>query len=309
MTNNSTPKVTIVLPVYNGEKCLEESVASVLEQTYRNIELIIVNDCSTDATETIIDRFVEKDKRVRKISNSHNLKLPTSLNVGFENASGEYWTWTSDDNKYKKNAIECMVNYLESNKATDMVYSDYTVIDSENKELYNKALGEPKELVYGNCIGACFLYRREIAQKIGSYDTNLFLAEDYDYWIRMFKDGNIDHLDENLYYYRKHQGSLTETKAARVKVQVYRTYEKNFLFLFSLLSTGKEKVAFLDKMAFFATYGDEKVQEIENRLCGICCRYACHVKYIQFRHALAGTFLGRIYKNVKAGLKSKTKIG
>lgn len=98
--------VSIVLPTFNGEEFLAQSIESVLKQSYKNLELIIVNDCSTDSTPRIIEEFAKKDSRIKIIHNTINQKLPRSLNIGFNAASGEYWTWTSDDNYYLENAIE-----------------------------------------------------------------------------------------------------------------------------------------------------------------------------------------------------------
>ena len=95
MTKNN--KVSIILPTYNGKKYIRDSIESIINQTYTNWELIIVNDCSTDDTQKIIEEYQQKDKRIIVINNEKNLKLPASLNRGFEEASGEYYTWTSDD--------------------------------------------------------------------------------------------------------------------------------------------------------------------------------------------------------------------
>ena len=89
--------ISIVLPVYNGEQYIDKAVESIIGQTYKNWELILVNDCSTDHTLEILEEYAGKDVRIRIINNTHNLKLPASLNVGFENAKGRYLTWTSDD--------------------------------------------------------------------------------------------------------------------------------------------------------------------------------------------------------------------
>ena len=110
------PKVSIVLPVYNGEKYLRESLDSILTQTFSDWELIIVNDCSTDGTQNIIEEYVSKDSRIRTIKNSINQKLPESLNIGFRISTGEYLTWTSDDNMYRPEALEVMTNYLDREK-------------------------------------------------------------------------------------------------------------------------------------------------------------------------------------------------
>ena len=99
------PKVSIVLPTYNGEDYLRESIESVISQTFTDWELIIVNDCSTDSTPKIAEAYAAKDCRIRVIHNEKNQKLPNSLNIGFESASGDYLTWTSDDNIFHHEAL------------------------------------------------------------------------------------------------------------------------------------------------------------------------------------------------------------
>ena len=90
--------ISIVLPVYNGAKFLCESIDSVINQTYKNWELLILDDCSTDETAKIAQKYVEQDSRIRYYLNEKNLRLPRNLNKGFSLAKGDYLTWTSDDN-------------------------------------------------------------------------------------------------------------------------------------------------------------------------------------------------------------------
>lgn len=92
MNNTKSKLVSVILPVYNGEKYLEQSIRSVLDQTYENLELIIVDDASTDNSLYIAQNLAREDSRIRIITNSENLKLPKSLNKGFEDANGEYYT-------------------------------------------------------------------------------------------------------------------------------------------------------------------------------------------------------------------------
>lgn len=241
-------KVSIVLPVYNGERCVANSIESVLKQTYNNWELIAVNDCSTDDTQSILETYARQDDRIKIISNPVNLKLPRTLNAGFAQATGEYYTWTSDDNLYKENAIEEMVRALKSQPEFDMVYANYTNIDGEDRILGDVLLGEPKQLPMGNVVGACFLYTREIAQKVGEYDANLFLAEDYDYWIRILRMGKILHIEKILYFYRRHGGSLSSTQKDRINGQTYRMLEKNFLFLYSYARSVNQQYKFFEHL-------------------------------------------------------------
>lgn len=100
--------ISIVLPVYNGEKYLRESIDSILAQTYKNWELLIVDDCSTDSSSEIAKEYVSKDRRIYYYHNENNLRLPRNLNKGFSLARGNYLTWTSDDNRFKPTALEKM---------------------------------------------------------------------------------------------------------------------------------------------------------------------------------------------------------
>lgn len=136
--------VSIVLPVYNGEKFLKQSIESVLKQTHKNLELIIVNDCSTDNSLSIANSFEKQDPRVKVISNQVNQKLPESLNIGFRNANGDYYTWTSDDNWYEPTAIEDMLNYLLEKNDKDMVCADMTVIHEDDHALDNVFIADPR---------------------------------------------------------------------------------------------------------------------------------------------------------------------
>ena len=225
-------KISIVLPVYNGAGYLAESIESVLNQTYANWELIIVNDCSTDNSLSIALDYAAKDARIKVFSNIENLKLPNTLNVGFEHASGEYYTWTSDDNKYKPDALHVMAECLEKNPSAVMVYANYTTIDSSGNSIESVKKPEPKYMFAGNVVGACFLYTAEAAKKVGQYDAGVFLAEDYDFWIRLYKVGKVLHIRDDLYYYRIHEKSLTETRKKFVDEQTYKVLEKNFSFAY-----------------------------------------------------------------------------
>ncbi len=226
------PLVSIVMPVYNGEKYLRESIDSVTGQSFSDWELILVDDCSTDDTAVIMDACQKQDGRIQVIHNEINLKLPGSLNIGFARARGKYFTWTSDDNRYLPGALCEMVEYLETDREAGLVYADMDYID-ENGEKTGSVSREVKELYGNDCVGACFLYRREAAEAIGEYDTGMFLVEDYDYWLRIAKCYPIGHLPRQLYQYRNHGESLTQTKAEKIERQLYRLRCRELEFLLS----------------------------------------------------------------------------
>jgi glycosyltransferase involved in cell wall biosynthesis len=221
------PCVSIVLPTYNGSRWLAESIESCLRQTYPNWELILVDDASTDSTPEIIARYAEQDARIRTVRNPANRRLPGSLNAGFALARGKLLTWTSDDNEYRPNALAVMAAYLEEHPEADIVYSDFSMVDEEGRVL-ERWEARPKEVLVGfwGC-GACFLYRRAVMERVGDYAEDLFLAEDYDFWLRASISCSLHPLNEDLYLYRYHGASLTETYAGRVRQVAEQTLERN----------------------------------------------------------------------------------
>ncbi len=258
--NTSEKKVSIVLPVYNGEQFLSLSIESVLSQTYQNWELIIVNDCSTDNSPAIMEKYVEKDPRIRIIHNAENQKLPESLNIGFRAARGDYFTWTSDDNMYKPDAIETMVSVLDTHPECGLVYCDMDYIDNQGKITSGTSF-EVWELYYEDCVGACFLYRREVAELTGEYDAGMILVEDYDYWLRMSKHCEFFRVPERKYQYRFHPDSLTMTRAERIQQQVFRLRMRELDYLLEKTDgEGRERL-------FFTIWANSKetARQLEDR--------------------------------------------
>jgi glycosyltransferase involved in cell wall biosynthesis len=205
---NDNPLISIILPVYNGENYISKSIESCLNQTYKNIELIIVNDCSNDNTLIIVDSYLMNDSRVKIINNLSNKKLPASLNIGHKVANGEYITWTSHDNFYKENTLEKLMKPLQEDNY-DVSYSDLYLIDNESNIKKEILLQEPETLIFGNCIGASFLYKKEVYIRNKSYNENLFLVEDFDFWLRSIAHSKFFHVKELLYFYRTHPDSLS----------------------------------------------------------------------------------------------------
>lgn len=224
-------KVSIVLPSYNRSVYLAKSIESCLNQTFTDFELIIVDDCSKDDSLMVARSYAEKDSRVKVIANKVNQKLPSVLNLGFKKAVGEYFTWISDDNLFHPNALEEMVNYLDSAPDVGLVYTDYTLID-ERGIIGSRICQEPPDfLPIRDCVGACFLYRAWIANEIGGYNPDLILVEDYDYWLRIGLKAKLSHIPKSLYYYRKHTQSLTAIRKEEIqkaKLNLKKIYSSKY---------------------------------------------------------------------------------
>ncbi|MBV8820903.1 MAG: glycosyltransferase family 2 protein [Acidobacteriaceae bacterium] len=221
--------VSVVLPVYNGARYLREAIDSVLGQSYRELELIIVDDGSTDRSACIAERY-RSDSRVHLIR-QENRRLPAALNAGFGSAKGEFFTWTSADNVMKPHMLATLTGFLSANHDAEMVYADEELIDEAGQpaldtdfcKIYQQPLGgsvlarpfDPGELgfVQNNYIGGCFMYRAWAGRAVGEYNERCFGFEDYDYWLRMNALFRIAHLGHRgtLYSYRLHPASLTSS--------------------------------------------------------------------------------------------------
>jgi glycosyltransferase involved in cell wall biosynthesis len=219
--------ISVVLPVYNGAPFVAASIESVLNQTYLDFELIVVDDGSTDETPAILEKYLI-DPRVRVIRQP-NRKLPAALNTGFAEARGEFSTWTSADNVMRPAMLTELAEFLNSNPDAEMVYADYELIDASGRpaldtdfcRIYQTPEGSNRlhlpydagelNFVQNNYIGGCFLYRAWAGRAVGEYSTDCFGFEDYDFWLRMNALFRVAHLGcrDVLYSYRLHDASLT----------------------------------------------------------------------------------------------------
>lgn len=214
-----TPLVSIIIPTYNRAAMLPEAIDSCLRQTYSNIEVVIVDDGSGDETPEVAGRFARRDRRVRYIRQD-NQKLPAALNTGHRASRGDYLTWSSDDNRYEPDAIGIMVGYLETHPEYGLAYCDYKLLDEDGITRGIRRLPGSGDPLNNDVIGACFLYRREVYAAVGEYDRASFLAEDFDYWVRIQARFRIVHLsDVAPYAYRRHGESLTNTHSPEVILQ------------------------------------------------------------------------------------------
>lgn len=220
----SAPLITIVLPVYNGSRYLSTALDAILSQTYKNFELIVVDDCSTDTTPKILIDYSSQDSRIRTIRNETNLKLPASLNVGHQAGRGSFFTWTSDDNIPHPDWLEILLNKLLNSNA-DIIYGPCSIIDEAGfpTGVYSEP-SPPSQLLWQNTVGASFLYKREVVEILGGYDTSLFLLEDYDFWVRAYLHGfKFIQIDTCVYDYRRHSSSLSSTLPQQEINIAYRT--------------------------------------------------------------------------------------
>ncbi len=298
--------VSVVLPVYNGGAILRESIESILAQSYENFELIIVNDGSTDGSLDVINEYAKKDSRIKVIDQA-NKKLPTALTVGFRQAQGEFFTWTSADNVMLPDCLKILKENLDRKPKTAMVYGNIRLIGkngrikrghfwfekpffSGNVILPNTA--ECLNTYANNTIGAAFMYRKSAADILESYSRYKTNLEDYDYWMRMNSLFRIEHIDEEkpIYLYRKHEDSLTAhdkelgiTKN-RYKLMVYDDFRRDFYqsnLVWVLSAEDENWEIYKDFKAAVENAGHPVLSLDEAELCRAGKEYSCFV-YVYF---------------------------
>ena len=239
--------VSVVLPVYQQADMVAQAIDSVLAQSYGSFELIVVDDGSCDGLHEAVRPYL-RDPRVRVVSQP-NQGLPKALSTGFEFATGEYFTWTSADNRMHRDQLARLVTFLQNRPEVAMVYADYELIDEQGQLLEGGEFRVMDRTDKGNLsvvrvnrsthdlnryednfIGACFLYRGQVGRLLGDYNPELGL-EDYDYWMRINRLFRIEHLgtDEVLYQYRVHDNTLS-ARARELKIaeraKVLMAYER-----------------------------------------------------------------------------------
>lgn len=218
--------VSIVLPVYNGDDYVDLAIDSVLSQTYKNFELIIVDDGSTDKTPQIVDAYALKDSRI-KVIHQENRKLPRTLSRGFREARGELFTWTSADNIMHPQFLEKFVADMKKYEHTGMIYGNLHLIDEKGNpktdfEWYPESPENLDNVILPKCIlelntyannfiGAAFMYRATAACVVEDYSQYKYGIEDYDYWMKINDLFTLRHasFEDIEYSYRMHSKSLT----------------------------------------------------------------------------------------------------
>ena len=203
------PLISVVLPTFNRAALLPESIESVLNQTEGHLELIVVNDGSQDATDEVISRYAQRDNRVTHVR-QNNLGLPGTLNNGFRLARGEFFTWTSDDNRYMAEALSIMSRYLVEHPDVGLVCAQmlWRTMDGLVPYPVPASKGFWKE----NTFGGAFMYRRSVAEVVGEYDPSLAMVEDYDFFLRVSYHATVRQLPDVLYVFRQHRNSLTSVR-------------------------------------------------------------------------------------------------
>ena len=220
-------KVSIIMPVYNSEKYLEEAINSVLGQSYSNFELIIVDDGSIDNSLNIAREFAKKDNRVTVIALKENQGFAVARNEGLKRARGEFITGMDSDDIMLPNAIKARVEFLNSHPEVDLVFGKiHKVIDREGNPIENAFFEEIQQFYrrkkdynfYGKVkklelgipnADVTSILRRNLLFQTGYYEESLLVDADKDFFFRAFRRSNPAYVPEPVILYRLHDSNLS----------------------------------------------------------------------------------------------------
>jgi len=229
----SNVTVSVILPTYNGEHYIRKAIESVLGQSYSSLELIVVDDGSTDTTPQIIAEYAAKDGRVRYLRNEVNVGIQRSLNRGLKEARGAWIGRIDDDDSWVlTDKLEKQLAFLENNPAHVLIGTGLIVQDEAGDELYR--FYNPREdadvrqrLLYRNCFShSTVIFNRDRALQIGGYDESpaTLHIEDYDLWLRLGQHGRGGNLSDYAVRLTLHDQSISATqKIVQFKKQLELT--------------------------------------------------------------------------------------
>ena len=227
------PKVSVIIPTYNREDFICETIQSVLNQTYKDFEIIVVDDGSTDNTKKRLEPFLSKIKLI----DQKNHERAISRNKGIKNSIGEYIAFLDSDDLWAKDKLEKQVEVLENKKDTILVYSQCLRVNEKSKIIktakrQTQGFSEHvyEKLLFRNFIASPTpLIRRDYFDKTHGFETKYIPYEDWEFWIRFSLLGDFYFLKSPLAYYRIHpQQSIKLTNAKKIEEVTTSLLEDSF---------------------------------------------------------------------------------
>ncbi|MEG1311641.1 MAG: glycosyltransferase family 2 protein [Romboutsia sp.] len=223
--------VSIITPMYNSEKFIEKTIESVLNQTYQNWEMLIVDDCSSDNSSEIVKAYVQKDSRIKYMRTKTNQGVSNARNIALKNAQGQFLAFLDSDDIWHKEKLEKQIDFMKENEYA-ITFTAYELIDEQNERL-EKLINVPesvdyKTLLKGNILG-CLTVIIDKSKLDFEVKMSGVRHEDYVLWLSILKSGHIAYgLNEVLALYRKSSTSLSgnKVKSAMWTWNIYRNIEK-----------------------------------------------------------------------------------
>ena len=227
------PKVSIIIPCYNQGKYVAEAINSALRQTFKDIEIVCVNDGSTDNSVEIIKSFENKYKNFIFLNNEENRGVIYSRNFAIKNCNGTYILPLDADDIIEPTYVEKAVKILDNNPNIGIVYCKAKIFGNYDK-YWNLKPFNKSDILYENCIFCSALFRKSDFLKIGRYNDNMkYGCEDYDLWLSFIEQGlEVFQINEILFSYRQYDETSRTTISLKNKKEIWNNLIKNHINLY-----------------------------------------------------------------------------
>jgi len=228
----SNPKISVLMPAYNAEKYIAEAIKSILNQTFKNFEFIIIDDCSTDGTHSIIQKYAEKDNRIIVLRNEKNFKLSRTLNEGIKIAKADYIVRMDADDISIVNRLWRQIDYMERNSEIGISGGTMQIINKNGTIVggrkYHLIDSEIRKYIfrYSPFSHPSIIIRKSILRKVGYYDSEYNPAEDYELYFRVGQYSKFGNLPDVLLKYRIIPKSMTTGLTKKMELKTLKIRKK-----------------------------------------------------------------------------------
>lgn len=220
---DSHPRVSVLLPVFNGEAYLIGAIESILSQSYQDFEILVVDDGSTDRTPDLLKQLQSRDSRLRVFTLEHNQGISSALNTGLQHARGELIARLDADDICLPDRFQRQVDYFQSHPEVGLLGGNCTVINAKGRIIAywfypTSDLAIRWKMLFHNAfINSTMMFRREVAEG-EQFFTIRNLSEDYDFWLALLDRTQAANLPTSLILYRKHDQSLSSTNSRKQRL-------------------------------------------------------------------------------------------
>ncbi len=230
MKENKVPKVSIIIPTYNRAKMLSRAIKSVLNQTFQDFELIIVDDGSTDNTKEVVENFQKQDSRINYIWMKNSGRPAKPRNIGIKNSKGKYIAFLDSDDEWMPEKLEKQIILFENSNINKLGFVGCNILNIDTLKNFNKIYKMPrirklfKHLLIRNFLMTpSILVKKSVIEDVGLFDENFEVADDWDMWIRISQKYDFDFVDEVLVKRYIHTQSITQSSSIEkiIKEELY----------------------------------------------------------------------------------------
>ena len=219
------PTVSVIIPTYNRAHLVGRAIQSVLNQTYQDFEVIVVDDGSTDNTEEIIKEFQKKDERIKYIKHEKNKGGSAARNTGIKAARGAYIAFLDSDDEWLPEKLKKQMKFFKNASPeigvvyTGFIYKDELGGGTSKQHIPKKRGWIFEDILAGNCVGttSTVIVKRKCFEKAGLFDENLPSCQDWDMWIRLAKECQFDFIEDVLVKYYTHKTRISTDLEATIK--------------------------------------------------------------------------------------------